>query len=118
MAKLKMNTYTYGGMINLSEQSHTKQKKINFLSFFYREKFRYWCESNDACQYDAYIRSKSMKTLNSTWSCKSLQISRDVSNSGYFPRAFRYFKKCLKQLESRDILRKNIIVRALATFKL
>ena len=30
MAKLKMNTYTYGGMINLSEQGHTKQKKINF----------------------------------------------------------------------------------------
>ena len=59
-----------------------------------------------------------MKTLKSTWSCESLQISRDVSNSEYFPRALRYFKKCLKQLESRDILSKNIIVRALATFKL
>ena len=43
-----------------------------------------------------------MKTLNSTRSCESLQISRDVSNSGYFPRALRYFKKCLEQLESKE----------------
>ena len=51
-----------------------------------------------------------MKTLNSTWSCESLQISRDVSNSEYFPRSLRYFKKCLEQLESKDISSKNIIV--------
>ena len=92
--------------------------KNKLASFFSPRKALIQRETKDACQYDAYIRSKSMKTLNSTWSCESLQISRDVSNSGYFPRALRYFKKCLKQLESRDILSKNIIVRALATFKL
>ena len=102
----------------LYQNKVTQNKKNKLLSFFSPRKVLIQCETKDACQYDAYIRSKSMKTLNSTLSCKSLQISRDVSNSGYFPRALRYFKKCLKQLESRDILSKNIIVRALATFKL
>ena len=59
-----------------------------------------------------------MKTLNSTWRCEILQISRDVSNSKYFPRSGVTLLQELLETARKQRYLEYKYYCALATFKL